>query len=229
MLLFNVDWLLSDPFGFFLFFSSIAVALIIAISVHEFSHAAAATLQGDLTAKRMGRLTLNPKAHLDPMGTVLIALVGFGWGRPVPVNPSRLKNGRRGMAFVSAAGPASNVVLAVALATVFQLGILDMAKLPRNPFFAFDPLIWLTITGFFLVQLNLTLAVFNLIPVPPLDGGGILGGIAPRAVLPAMRQLQRISMPVLMVLFFLSFVTNLSPFGFIFGPLQNLAFNLVGD
>ena len=123
MLLFNVDWILNDPFGFFLFFSSIAVALVIALTVHEFSHAATANLQGDLTATRLGRLTLNPKAHLDPTGTVMIALIGFGWGRPVPVNPIRLRSGRRGMAIVAAAGPASNIAIAVTLAGMFQIGI----------------------------------------------------------------------------------------------------------
>lgn len=228
MLLFNVDWILSDPYGFFLFFSSIAVSLVVAISVHEFSHAAAANLQGDLTATRMGRLTLNPKAHLDPTGTMLLVIAGFGWGRPVPVNPMRLKSGRQGMALVSGAGPASNVVLAVVMAIFFQVGLLNMGDLPRDPFAVFDPVVWGTITGFFLVQLNLTLAALNLLPVPPLDGGGILAGIAPRAVLPAVRLLQRVFLPIIMVMFLLSFVTDLNPLGFIFGPIRELAFILVG-
>lgn len=228
MLLFNVDWILSDPYGFFLFFSSIAVALVVAISVHEFSHAAAANLQGDLTATRRGRLTLNPKAHLDPTGTLLLVIAGFGWGRPVPVNPSQLKSGRRGMAFVAAAGPASNVVLAVAMAVLFQIGLLDMSDLPKSPFAAFNLVVWGTITGFFAIQLNLTLAAFNLLPVPPLDGGGILAGIAPRAALPVVRQIQRVFLPVIMIMFFLSFVTDLNPLGFIFGPIRELAFVLVG-
>ena len=229
MLLFNFGFLLDDPFGFFLFFSSIAVALVVAITVHEFSHAAAANLQGDMTATRLGRLTLNPMAHLHPTGTLLLVVAGFGFGRPVPVNPSRLRSGRRGMAFVSAAGPASNVVLAVTFAAFFQIGVLDMGNLPRSPFAAFDPLVWGTITGFFMVQLNLILAAFNLLPVPPLDGGGILAGIVPEGGLPAVRRLQRIGPMVLIVVIFASFaVPGLNPLGAIFGPLRELAFVLVG-
>lgn len=227
MLLFNIDFLLNDPFGFFLFFSSIAVSLVVAISVHEFSHAAAAALQGDLTAARLGRLTLNPKAHLDPAGTIMLIVVGFGWGRPVPVDLTQLRNGRRGLAFVSAAGPASNVVLAFALAAVFQIGLLDMNDLPRRAFDSFDPLVWVTITGFFAVQLNLILAVFNLLPVPPLDGGGILAGLAPRAAFPAVRLLHRIGPMVLIAVILTSFVTGLNILGRIFGPLIDLTNVLV--
>ncbi len=198
MLLFNIGFLLDDPFGFFLFFSSIAVALVVGISVHEFSHAAAANLQGDMTATRLGRLTLNPRAHLDPAGTILLVVVGVGYGRPVPVNPLRLRNGRRGMALVSAAGPASNVVLAVTLAAFFQIGALDMANLPRSPFAAFDPLVWGTITGFFMVQLNLTLAALNLLPIPPLDGGRIAVGLLPPPLAMRLARLERLGIIIIL-------------------------------
>jgi Zn-dependent protease len=92
------------------FFVLVAVALIASISIHEFSHAFASNVLGDSTAKNMGRLTINPKAHLDPMGTVFLLLVGFGWGRPVPFNPMNLKNPKRDSALISLAGPLSNFI-----------------------------------------------------------------------------------------------------------------------
>ena len=100
MLLAGQDLLRDDPFGFFALLSAVAVALLLSISIHESSHAAVASGLGDPTARRLGRLTLNPRAHLDPLGTLMLLVVGFGWGRPVPVNVRALRNGRRGMAAV---------------------------------------------------------------------------------------------------------------------------------
>lgn len=223
MLIRNTDLLFNDPWAFALQVSPLLVALVIGISFHEFAHAAAATARGDFTAKRLGRLTLNPKAHLSLSGSLMLLIVGFGWGKPVPIDISRLRGGRRAVAFVSAAGPASNVLLALAFASFFRVGLLPLGGL--NPSGLQD---WLTETGAFLVYLNLILAVFNLLPMPPLDGGGILAGLAPRSAMPAVRQLQKIGPIVLVGVLLSTYVTNLNILGTIFGPVLDLTEKLIG-
>lgn len=147
----------------FLFF---LVAIVIAISIHEFSHAWAANRLGDPTARLEGRLTLNPAVHMDPVGTLLILFVGFGWGRPVPVNPAQLEGGRRGMAWVSLAGPVSNFVLATALGLMVRFGIVPPDLLISD------------MVGI-LIYLNFALGIFNLLPFGPLDGYKIAMGFLP--------------------------------------------------
>lgn len=144
--------LLENPLDLVYF----AGALLLAITVHEFSHAWVANYLGDPTAKRAGRVTLNPLAHLDPLGTIMLLLVRFGWGKPVPINPNNFKNPRLGSALTALAGPISNFLLANLLALVYRLASLNG-----------------TAAGTFIVlaiYLNLVLMVFNLLPVPPLDG-----------------------------------------------------------
>ena len=228
MLLFNADLLLDDPFAFMVLIVSVLVALLIGITVHEFSHAAAATMRGDFTAQRLGRLTLNPKAHLSPAGTIMLLVVGFGWGKPVPVDMFRLRGGRRALAFVSAAGPASNVVLAFLFAALFQLGVLSIDEISRSGLESFNLRAWASIAGSYAVQLNLILAVFNLLPVPPLDGGGILAGLAPRGALPAVHQFQKIGPMVLLVILVPTYVTDLNILGMVFSPVINLTSVLIG-
>ena len=217
MLIHNFDLLFNDPFAFTVLIGSVVLALVIGITVHEFAHAAAATMRGDTTAQRQGRLTLNPKAHLSPAGSIMILLVGFGWGRPVPVNIFDLRGGRRALAFVSAAGPVSNVVLALAFALLFQVGLLSV-----------DEISWASRYAHYAVQMNLLLAVFNLLPISPLDGGGILAGLAPRSALPVVRQFQKIGPVVLIVILLSSYVPNLNILGTIFAPVVDLAGILVG-
>lgn len=143
------------------------VAIVLAIGVHEFFHAWSAHKQGDDTAEREGRLTLNPLAHIDWMGLILLLVIGFGWGKPTPFNPYNLKYKKWGSALVSLAGPASNLLMALAALTLFKL-------------FGFTNLNWFLSTNFlevfllFMIQLNVVLFVFNLIPIPPLDGSKIL-------------------------------------------------------
>jgi Zn-dependent protease len=181
-----------------------------------------------MTATRLGRLTLNPLAHLHPTGTILLLVAGFGFGRPVPVNPYRLRSGRLGMAMVSAAGPASNVVLAIVIAGLFQSGLIDPGDLTRRALESADIGAWATITATFAVRLNLLLAMFNLLPVYPLDGGGILAGIAPRAALPLVGKLQRVGPPVLLTVVALTLVTDINVLGPIFAPVNALADRMIG-
>lgn len=152
--------LFSQPLTFIL----IALALILSLSFHEAAHAFVANKLGDPTAKLLGRLTLNPLAHLDPMGTFLLLFAGIGWGKPVPFNPNYLKNPKRDSALISFAGPFSNFLLAVTFALLLRLvgqaGILG--------------------TFFYLMVLyNLLLGFFNLIPLHPLDGFKVVNGFLP--------------------------------------------------
>jgi Zn-dependent protease len=154
------------------FFIAFVVAIVIGITVHEFSHAAAATAQGDLTAKSQGRLTLNPASHLDPLGTIFLVVGGFGWGRPTPFNPLRMRNRRTGAALVALAGPISNVVVALLAAIALRVTYPTSGELGGGPGFTSKLL-------FALVQLNVVLAVFNLLPIPPLDGSRLLSIFLP--------------------------------------------------
>ena len=160
--MFNYQTLLSNPVLFIVGF----LALIISIGVHEFAHVYAAYLQGDQTGKLLGRLTLNPIKHLDPIGTLAIVFIGLGWGKPAPFNPLALRYRRWGSALVAIAGPISNIIL-VAVAGYLYLALvshLESGNLLR------------VFLGT-MVILNGSLAVFNLIPVHPLDGSHILEGL----------------------------------------------------
>ena len=141
----------------------VAVALVVGITFHEFSHAFTADQLGDHRPRALGRITLNPAAHIDPLGAILFLLVGFGYGRPVPVNVYALRPGRVGMAMVSAAGPLANVVVAIVFAVVFRAMEIGGVDSP----FALG-LVYYTI--FY----NFVLAILNLIPIPPLDGYNVV-------------------------------------------------------
>ena len=150
-----IQYLFSDPLVFIL----VVVSLLIAVTVHEFAHAYIADRLGDPTPRLMGRVTLNPLAHLDPVGTIFILLVGFGWGKPVMFDPFNLEHPRRDAAIISFAGPATNLIMAFLVALAVRIAPVPvMLALP-------------------IIQLNLILALFNLIPVHPLDGFKIVGGL----------------------------------------------------
>jgi Zn-dependent protease len=182
----------------------VAIMLLVGFPVHEFSHALAAYRLGDSTARFMGRLTLNPIAHFDPLGGILLAVTmlsgtgfAFGWAKPTPVNPRNLEYGRWGEAIVAAAGPISNLVLAIAAA-------LPLRYILSNPSLASDiPLLALQILLLF-IQLNLVLMVFNLFPIPPLDGSKVLFAFLPPQVAWRWRpMLEQYGFILLIIVFFL--------------------------
>ncbi|HWC40762.1 MAG TPA: site-2 protease family protein [Actinomycetota bacterium] len=152
-------------------FVAFLIAVIIGLTLHEFSHAVVATLQGDPTARSQGRLTLNPVVHLDPLGTIAVLIAGFGWARPTPVTPSRLRGRRLGMVLVALAGPAANFL--IALISVIALRIVYPTT---GVFFDVDFSVKLLYT---LVGVNVLLGVFNLLPIPPLDGSTLLTVLLP--------------------------------------------------
>jgi len=157
-----------------LLFVVIAISLLLSVTIHEFSHAYVANKLGDSTAKDLGRLSLNPLAHLDPLGTLALLLVGFGWGKAVPVNYYNLKNPKRDAALISLAGPASNFIMAIGLTTLLKITSSVMATTPVMTI--------LSIMSTFvypIILYNLVLGIFNLIPVEPLDGFKIVNGILP--------------------------------------------------
>lgn len=182
------ELLFSNPVEFII----VAVLLVIAISVHEFSHAAAADRLGDPTPRLAGRLTVDPRAHLDPIGTLLIFIAGFGWGKPVPFDPFNLRDPKRDSAIISFAGPLSNLVMAVAASLLFRF--LDAV-----------PVIFPSIIGSILFQFiyfNVLLAVFNLIPVHPLDGFKVVAGLLPKKYYSDWMDLSRYGMIFLIMLIF---------------------------
>lgn len=157
-----LELLLQDPLTFFL----LAIPLLYSVIIHELAHGWVAFRMGDPTAKYMGRLTLNPLKHLDPIGTAMLFIFGFGWAKPVPVNMNLIRNTRMGLIWVSAAGIIANLLLA--FLAVLLLRLLS----PSSPD-AVGRLLY------FLAQINIMLASFNLIPIPPLDGSKIAMGFLP--------------------------------------------------
>ena len=152
----------------------IAPPILLALTFHEYAHAYVANRLGDDTAKQSGRLTLNPLRHLDPLGTIMIFLVHFGWAKPVPVNPNRLKNPKRDMLWISAAGPLSNMALAFASGILLRFLITLFESPDRTTIMGL-----LIYVVFMSLQINLALAIFNILPIAPLDGSKILSGLLP--------------------------------------------------
>ncbi len=197
---------------------AIVVALVVGITFHEFSHAFVADQLGDHRPRALGRVSLNPVAHIDPMGALMFVLVGFGWGKPVPVNVAALRPGRVGMAWVSAAGPVANVSVALVLAVIYRVLDISGVGAPQVGQFLF--------LGVFF---NLALALFNLLPIPPLDGyNAALALLPPRQAI-RLQQYARYGFMVLLGLVLASYVLpGGGPLSWLFRLAQLLARVLLG-
>ena len=197
----------------------ILAGFLIAITIHEFSHALAAYSLGDTTAQQAGRLTLNPIRHLDPFGTIMLLLItftglpGIGWGKPVPVNGRALRYGRRGMAIVSAAGPLSNLIVAFLSALAFGL-LVTRGGLTTDSN-------GVTAARFaqFLFQINIGLCAFNLIPLPPLDGYGVAVGVLPEQLAYGLARLARYGPGILLLLVLSGSVIHISLLSLVLTPV----------
>ena len=193
--------------------------MLISLTIHEVAHAWTADKLGDPTARLLGRISLNPAVHIDPIGTVLLPLIAafsglpiIGWAKPVPVNVNRLRRGRHDFMIVAAAGPISNLLQAVLGAVGYHaaVGVADGSS---------GLLVWILAQ---FVQTNLLLAFFNLIPVPPLDGGNILAGLLPVSAEPALNFLRQFGFIILYALMFTGVLSALV------GPPTLLALSLLG-
>lgn len=196
--------LTSNPTAFVI----IAVALVLSLTIHEFAHAYTADRLGDPTPRRYGRVTLNPGKHLDPLGTLLLLVAGFGFAKPVPINPANL--GRWGTLWVAAAGPISNLLIAFVAAILLK--VLPHSELSLQ--------VLLTVLG-----INVVLAVFNLIPIPLLDGSRILGALVP-SLGRSLAQFE--AMPFSFVLVMVFIYLARTPINGIINTVQDWVLNVVG-
>lgn len=177
----------------------IVPGFLLAITVHEFAHGYIAYRLGDPTAKLAGRLTFNPLSHLDLFGTLALVLMKIGWAKPVPVDPRNLRKPKTDMLWISLAGPAANLLAATALAMVVHMLVFVFEGRPIGQIgsFILRPMFPILLGG---VQMNILLAVFNLIPIPPLDGFGILTGLLPAKLAYQLEQLQTYGFILLILL-----------------------------
>jgi len=211
-----ISVLAESPLAFVILASALVFAMLEGLIFHEFCHAYVADRLGDRTARFAGRLTLDPRSHYDPIGTTLIFFVGFGWAKPVPVNPRNTANPKQSMAVIALAGPASNLVVAGLAGLPIKLGLVPL----YHPFVNSSQAglwadIWTAspadLAGLFLgtvLILNVLLGVFNLLPIPPLDGSRVLAGILPDDLAREYAKLEPWGFGVLMLLIFSGFITN---------------------
>ena len=204
-----ITWLFNEP----ILFVSWLAAILVALTVHEFSHATVAKFFGDDTAESMGRISLNPFDHVDLLGLAMLVFIGFGWAKPVPVNPNNLKNARVSSALISLAGPLANLISVVAFG--FVLAFVGPMLGPANLLVNFL---------FLLVFINVILMVFNLIPIPPLDGSKVLFALLPDKYDDFKEKLS-INGPLILIMLLL--VDNFLNLG-IFSTLFSGAFNILG-
>jgi len=201
-----------------------AFVIFFAITVHEASHAWMANRLGDPTAAAQGRASLNPLVHIDLFGTIIFPLLlillkqpVFGWAKPVPYNPHNLRHPRRGGLWISFAGPVANIATAAAAVVLFQLLKLTGARIPQTSLFS-KPLGGLVVILIYTAMINVSLAVFNLIPIPPLDGSGILAGLLSDRGAAKYERLRPYGFLILIALMYTNALT------FVFSPVQNLIY-----
>lgn len=174
--------------------------ILLAVTVHEMAHGWIAWKLGDPTAKSLGRLTLNPFKHLDPVGTLVFFVTQtIGWARPVPVNPAYFKNPSRDMIWVSFAGPAANMILAVSSAILLHFVVGPYSMLSKGSDSFLLPVLYMAYVS---IQINIGLAVFNLLPIPPLDGSKILEGLLPPSLAVQYSKLEQYGFIIILVLVF---------------------------
>lgn len=188
-----------------------AIAFIIALTIHEFSHAYVADKLGDPTPRSYGRLTLNPLAHLDPLGTLAILFIGFGWAKPVPFDPYNLRNPKQDSMLIALAGPASNLILAIILSLVIKI-------IP--PTIISDILLYIMMG-------NIGIAIFNIIPVFPLDGEKILTGLLPNSLATEFQNIMRQYGTIILVLMLLPIAGGTSPIIALISPIISFVTSLL--
>lgn len=193
-------------------------ALVLSLSIHEYAHAWVAYKLGDISQKIRGRLTLNPLAHIDPIGFIAIVLVGVGWGKPVTVDDRNFKDSRKGMMLTSLAGPASNLLLAILVTIILKLlmvfGVMNTIINSNTGNIILNMLLYV-------IQFNIVFGIFNLIPLPPLDGSKVLAYFLPQRARGFMYTLERYSFIIIMIIYF----TNLT--SYIIAPGYNLVLKLI--
>ncbi|MEE1282819.1 MAG: site-2 protease family protein [Acutalibacteraceae bacterium] len=201
---------------------AVSMIVFLVMPLHEFAHGFIAYKLGDNTAKNMGRLRFSPTAHIDPVGALMILLVGFGWAKPVPVNPRNFKNPKVGMAITALAGPVSNIIAAFLGTILYYVNVL-LAVNAILPLFICDLLhIFLS----YFISVNVSLAVFNLIPIPPLDGSKILFAFLPDKIVYKVYQYERQLNSILILLIAVGALTG--PLSFLQGLLTEFIMNIVG-
>jgi Zn-dependent protease len=200
---------------------TLAPGFVIGLTFHEFSHAFAAYRLGDPTAKMAGRLTMNPMAHLDLIGSLMLIFAGFGWAKPVPVDVNYLRSPRRDMALIAVAGPAANIVMAIVCSLLLHLlNVLGMLGGMSSS----SVLTLILVQG---IWINIILAVFNFIPIPPLDGSRILAGIVPEEWNHGYEQFERYGPIFLFGLIVLASFSGVSILGRIMMPVAQPLFRLI--
>ena len=205
--------LFTDPIVFFIQ----TFVLVYAITIHEFAHVLAAKLQGDDTGEQLGRLTLNPLAHLDPIGTLLIFFMGLGWGKPAPYNPNHLSDRKWGPVWVGLSGPLSNILSGVVFAYIARFLVLfGLVSATSTVIFFF----------YLLSLLNFAFTFFNLIPIPPLDGSKLLLALIPDSQYKLKHALETRGNVLFIFLMMISIASGLHIFGFIWtlGEMLTRAF-----